>query len=124
MLALLKIGDEPLKKIRDYNFTLAKVDGGGGGTTESGDEILDYRQIEKAIITVTFAELTLEEHSALMQKLKAKSLELTYWRGYYQTVTVKVGDINSELLKSENRPNTETNNKWNVSTTFTQIRFG
>ena len=59
-----------------------------------------------------------------MQKLKAKTLDLTYWRGYYETVTVKIGDINSELLKSENRPNTETNNKWNVSTTFTQIRFG
>lgn len=124
MLALLKIGDEPLKKIRDYSLTLTKVDGGGGGITESGDEVLDYRQIEKAVISVTFAELTMEEHTSLMQKLKAKTLDLTYWRGYYQTVTVKVGDINSELLKSANRPNTETHNKWNVSTTFTQIRFG
>ena len=124
MLVLLKIGDTPLKKIRDYSFSLTKVDGGGGGVTESGDEVLDYRQIEKAVISVTFANLTMKEYTELMQKLKAKTLDLTYWRGYYQTVTVKVGDINSELLKSENSPNTEKNNKWNVSTTFTQIRFG
>lgn len=124
MLVLLKIGNTPLKKIRDYSFSLTKVDGGGGGITESGDEVLDYRQIEKAVISVTFANLTMKEYTELMQKLKAKTLDLTYWRGYYQTVTVKVGDINSELLKSEYSPNTEKNNKWNVSTTFTQIRFG
>lgn len=124
MLTLLKIGNTPLKKIRDYSFSLTKVDGGGGGITESGDEVLDYRQIDKAVISVTFANLTMKEYTELMQRLNVKTLDLTYWRGFYKTVTVKVGDINSELLKSENYPNTEKNNKWNVSTTFTQIRFG
>lgn len=124
MLTLLKIGNTPLKKIRDYSFSLTKVDGGGGGITESGDEVLDYRQIDKAVISVTFANLTMKEYTELMQKLNVKTLDLTYWRGFYKTVTVKIGDINSELLKSENYPNTEKNNKWNVSTTFTQIRFG
>ncbi len=124
MLTLLKIGNTPLKKIRDYSFSLTKVDGGGGGITESGDEVLDYRQIDKAVISVTFANLTMKEYTELMQRLNVKTLDLTYWRGYYKTVTVKIGDINSELLKSENYPNTEKNNKWNVSTTFTQIRFG
>ncbi len=123
-MVLLKIGNTPLKKIRDYSFSLTKVDGGGGGITESGDEIVDIRQIEKAVISVTFANLTMKEYTELMQRLKVKTLDLTYWRGFYQTITVKVGDINSELLKSESCPNTPQNNKWNVSTTFTQIRFG
>lgn len=122
MLALLKIGDEPLWKIRDYSYTITKVEGGGGGITESGDEILDYRTIDKAVITVTFANLTKAELTALMEKIKVKTLELTYWCGAYKTITAKVGDIACELLKSEYRPNTEQYNSWNVSTTFTQIR--
>lgn len=122
MIDLLKIGENPLRKIRDYAVTTTKVDGGGGGFTESGDEILDYRSIDKAIITVTFANLTMEEYSALKKKLIAKTIELTYWDGEYKTITVKVGDISGEMLNSEQRPNTPEYNNWNLSTTFTQIR--
>ncbi len=124
MIALLKIGDKPIWKIRDYSYTITKVEGGGGGITESGDEILDYRTIDKAVINVTFANLTKEEHTALMEKIMVKTLELTYWCGVYKTITVKVGDIASEMLKSESRTNTEEYNSWNVTTTFTQIRTG
>lgn len=122
MIHLLKIGETPLKKIRDYGITTTKVDGGGGGVTESGDEILDYRSIDKVIITVTFANLTMEEYSVLKKMLIAKTIELTYWDGEYKTITAKVGDITSEMLKSEQRPNTPQYNNWNLSTTFTQIR--
>jgi len=124
MLTLLKIGDMPLKKIRDYSFSITKVDGGGGGITENGDEILDYRSIEKAVISVTFANLTMAEYTELMNLLTVKTLDLTYWRGFYKTVTVKVGNLECELLKSASFPNTDKKNYWNVSTTFTQIRSG
>lgn len=122
MFYLLKIGEDPLRKIRDYSIISSKIDGGGGGRTESGDEILDYRSIDNATISVTFAKLTMEEYSALKKKLIAKTIELTYWDGEYKTITVKVGDITSEMLKSEQHPNTPEYNNWNLSTTFTQVR--
>ncbi|MCM1166447.1 MAG: hypothetical protein NC299_13455 [Lachnospiraceae bacterium] len=122
MIALLKIGGEPLTKIRDYSVGITRVEGSGGGTTENGDEILDYRCLEKAVITVTFANLTTDEFAKLKSRLKTQALELTYWAGEYKTITAKIGDMECELLKSEHRPNTEKSNYWNVSTMFTQIR--
>lgn len=122
MIDLLKIGEEPLRKIRDYAITSSKIDGGGGGTTESGDKILDYRSLDNAVITVTFENLTMAEYSALKKKLIAKTIELTYWDGEYKTITVTVGDIASKIRKSEQRPNTPQYNNWDLSTTFTQVR--
>lgn len=122
MITLLKIDRTPLKKIQDFNLTLTRFEGKGAGTAENGDRILDYLSGYKAVISVKFAELDLNEYSMLMGLLTAyDKLLLTYWRGQYITIWATTGDLECELLKSETRPNTETSNRWNVSVTFTQI---
>ncbi|MBD5128437.1 MAG: hypothetical protein HDT43_00705 [Ruminococcaceae bacterium] len=122
MITLLKIGRMSLTKIQDFNVTLTRTEGKGAGTAENGDRILDYLSDYKAVISVKFAELSLNEYSVLMGVLTAyDKFQLTYWRGRYITVWVTAGDLECELLKSETKPNTEKYNRWNVSVTFTQI---
>lgn len=122
-MTLLEIEERPIKKIESWAITISKVEGGGAGVAENGDEILDYRATDKVVINVTFAYLTIEEYSELMKLLKQKTLTLKYWRGEYDTGVFKVGDVQCELLKSEQRPNTERSNRWTVTTTFTKIKM-
>ncbi len=125
MLPLLKtkVDDKEFvfTKVSGFTTNTKPIEGSGSGTAENGDRIVDIRAYD-VTITATIEKLTRDEYTKIMSVLRNQVLELTYWEGLYKTHTFKVDSVDSELLKSEQRPNTKESNRWNVTVTFTKIK--
>lgn len=128
MLPLLKTttadGDEfVFTNIATWRLKSENVEGNGSGMAENGNKILDIRAKDMVTINVTFDELAVKQYTDIMAVLKTETIQLTFWRGYYSTAEFAIESVESELLKSEQRPNTTISNRWQVSATFVQIKM-
>lgn len=128
MLTLLKAVDNDgeefaFRNISSWRLKSENVEGSGSGMAENGNKILDIRAKDMVTIDVTFDKLTIEQYTSIMSILKTDTIRLTFWRGYYDTADFAVGPTESELMKSNQRPNTVTSNRWQVSVTFTKIKM-
>lgn len=111
------------KNIKTWHIHTENVQGNGTGMAESGDEILDIRAKGKITIEVRFENLTLEQYTQYKAALNVDTIQLTFWDGIYSTRLFKIDSVDGELQKSAQRKNTETNNLWNVSASFTQVKM-
>lgn len=87
--------------VTGYKGTMIDVDGDGTGTTESGYTIRDVRRRNKSKIMLKLENLTQSEFTEVMTAIDAVKFEVTYFCGYYRTVTVYAGDKNWELIKAK-----------------------
>lgn len=101
-------------KLKKYKGTLIDVDGDGTGTTESGYTVRDIRREDKAKISVTYENLTLEEFSSIMAVLKTKEFKVEYFCGEWRTITAYPGDRNWELVKAHD----ESESLWKLETSL------
>lgn len=127
MLPLLKTttaaGEEfVFTNIENWKLKSENIEGDGSGTAENGDKILDIRAKDMVTINATFSGLDIGQYTSIMELLNTDTITLTFWRGYYTTAVFAIDSVESELLKSEQRPNTQTSNRWEVSVTFVQIK--
>lgn len=127
MLPLLKTttpnGSEfVFTNIENWRLKSENVEGDGSGVAENGDKILDIRARDMVTINATFSDLDIGQYTSIMELLNTDSITLTFWRGYYTTAVFAIDSVESELMKSEQRPNTRTNNRWQVTAAFVQIK--
>lgn len=127
MLPLLKTNTSDGKEyvftnIENWKLKSENVEGDGSGMAENGDKILDIRAKDMVTINATFSMLNIEQYTQMMAVLRTESITLTFWRGYYTTAEFEIESVESDLMKSEQRPNTAKSNRWQVSATFVQIK--
>ena len=108
---VIKINGKALPgAVVSYKGTMIDVDGDGTGTTESGVTVRDIRRRDKSKIMLKLDGLTLDEFTEIMSALKADRFTVTYFCGYYRTMTAYAGDKNWELIKANN----EKDNRWKL----------
>ncbi len=103
--------------ITTYKGTIIDVDGKGAGTTETGKTIRDVLRRNRDKIMLKLDGLTLEEFTEVMDMINAPSVEVTFFRGTYITITAYVGDRNWEGYKVTS----ETESRWRLE--FSLIEF-